>query len=124
VIAVEYRNTGDAPVYNAQARISAVDPFASNDNTAFLGDMKPSESATALFDIRVDSAAVPEEYALDSEVRYRDELGNSQISDTIRVPVQVGAGSGNPYAQPLALLLIIIGITGAGYYVLGMQKKK
>jgi hypothetical protein len=124
VVAVQYRNTGDAPVYNAQARISAVDPFASIDNTAFLGDLKPGASATAMYDISTDRAAIPGEYALDSEVRYRDALDNSQISDTIRVPVQVGESSGNPYALPLAILLIIIGITGAGYYVLGMRKKK
>jgi hypothetical protein len=124
VIAVKYRNTGDATVYNAQARISAVDPFVSNDNTAFLGDMKPGESATAMYDISADRAAVLGEYALDSEVRYRDALDNSQISDTIRVPVQVGESSGNPYALLFAILLIFIGIAGTGYYVLRMRKKK
>ena len=32
---------------------------------------------------------VVKDYALDSEVRYRDSLDNSQISDTVKVPVTV-----------------------------------
>ncbi len=126
VIAVDYRNAGDTTVYNAQARISAVDPFMSSDNTAYLSDLKPGESATARFDISVNSAAMQKEYALDSEVRYRDALGNSQISDTVKVNVQVGArsGSDNPLTNPLVVFLIVAVIIGAGYYVLVMRKKK
>ena len=40
VVTVEYKNTGDTTVYSAQARISAVDPFTSNDDTAYIGDLK------------------------------------------------------------------------------------
>jgi len=43
VIVVQYQNTGGATAYNAQARISAVDPFTSNDDTAFLGTMAPGD---------------------------------------------------------------------------------
>ncbi len=126
VIAVDYRNTGDTTVYNAQARISAVDPFMSSDNTAYLGDLKPGESATARYDILVTSAAIPTDYALDSEVRYRDALDNSQISDTVKVKVQVGPGSGagNLLTNPLVPFLLVAVMIGAGYYVLVMRKKK
>jgi hypothetical protein len=124
-IVVEYRNAGETPIYSAQARISAVDPFTSNDDTAYLGTIQPGEFGTARYEIIVNGAAIPKEYALDSEVRYRDALDNSQISDTLKVRVQVAAGSGseNPLTNPLVILLIAA-IIGAGYYVLVVRKKK
>jgi hypothetical protein len=126
VITVDYRNDGGTTVYQAQARISAVDPFMSNDNTAYLGDLQPGGSATAKYGIRADPAAAPKEYALDSEVRYRDALGNSQVSDTVKVNVLVvpGSGAGNPLTDPLTLCMVAAVIISAGYYVLVMRKKK
>ncbi|MCX6693765.1 MAG: S-layer protein [Methanomicrobiales archaeon] len=119
VITIEYRNTGDAVAYNAQARISAVDPFTSNDDTAFLGDMKPGESALARYEVSVDRDATEKEYALDSEVRYRDALDNNQISDTIKVRVQVAPRTGLDALPggPLILVGLIIVIAVCGYFV-------
>ncbi len=69
VITVRYTNTGGALAYNVQARISAVDPFTSNDDTAFLGTLAPGETRDAAFELSVDKSATLKEYALDSEVR-------------------------------------------------------
>jgi hypothetical protein len=126
VILVAYQNAGDTTVYSAQSRITAVDPFSSGDDTAYLGDLKPGESATARYSIGVSDAAVPKEYLLDSEVRYRDALSNSQISDTLKVRVLVTPGSGtvNPFSSPLVLLLAVAGVIGAGYYVLVRRTMK
>jgi hypothetical protein len=51
IIEVAYQNTGNAPAYEAQARISAVDPFTTNDDNAYLGDLLPGESAVAKFEV-------------------------------------------------------------------------
>ena len=91
VISVEYKNTGDTTVSSAQARISAVDPFTSNDDIAYIGDLKPGESRTVSYVMSVDKSATVKEYGLDSEIRYRDELDNTYISDTMKV------GSDLPY---------------------------
>ena len=125
-IQVEYQNSGTTIAYHSQARLSAVEPFKSSDDTAYLGDLKPGEKATARYQINVDDAAVAKEYTLDTEVRYRDALDNSQVSDTFNVPVQVQAkpASGG-LIQVLAAIgfIALIGI-GAGYYLLVMRKKK
>ena len=126
VIQVDYQNSGTTIAYHSQARLSAVEPFKSSDDTAYLGDLKPGEKATARYQVSVDDAAVAREYTLDTEVRYRDALDNSQVSGTFNVPVQVQAKpvSGG-LMQVLAALgvIVLIGI-GAGYYLLVMRKKK
>lgn len=113
-VTVQYENTGDATVYSAQARISAVDPFTSNDDTAFLGTIAPGEVKEATFEISVDSTATQKEYGLDSEVRYRDALDNSVISDPIKVRIEVVEPS---HAGLYIIIgLIVVGIIGGGYY--------
>jgi len=126
VIEVEYQNTGTTIAYNTQARLSAVEPFKSTDDTAFLGDLKPSETATARYQMSADDAAVVKDYSLDTEVRYRDALDNSQVSDTFNVPVTVQPKpASNGFLQVLpALGIITLICIGAGYYVIVMRKKK
>jgi hypothetical protein len=125
-IALQYQNTGDTIAYHAQARLSAVDPFTSADNNAYLGDLKPGDNATAHFRISTDSGAPVKDYNLDTEVRYRDALDNSQVSDTFKVTVKVAPPSqslGFLGVLSLVILVAAIGI-GAGYYLLVMRKKK
>jgi hypothetical protein len=113
VINVQYTNTGGATAYNVQARISAVDPFTSNDDTAFLGTIAPGETRGATFEISVDKSATIKEYALDSEIRYRDALDNSLISDPMKVQIVVEKENsllGNPFVLAvIAAVVILIG---------------
>jgi hypothetical protein len=126
VIEVEYQNSGTTKAYNAQARLSAVEPFKSTDDTAYLGDMKPGETATARYQMSTDDAAVVNDYTLNTEVRYRDALDNSQVSDTFNVPVRVQSKpASNGFVQALpAIVIIVLICIGAGYYVLVIRKKK
>jgi hypothetical protein len=126
VIQIVYTNTGTRPAYLAQARLSVVEPFKSSDDTAYLGDIRPGENATAHYQVQVDDAATIRNYTLDTEVRYRDALDNSQVSDPFTVAFEVQP---KPPAGGLIQVLGIIGIialigTGAGYYLLVMRKKK
>lgn len=126
VIEVVYENTGTNTAYNAQARLNAVDPFTSTDNGAFLGTLKPGERATARFAIQADSQAAVKTYALDTEIRYRDALDNSQISDMFKTPVQVVAQPQSVsvmQALPVVILIIAV-LIGAGYYLFVVRKKK
>ena len=124
-ITVQYQNTGQIPVYAAQSRISAVSPFSSTDNTAYLGDLKPGETATARYLMAAAGDAAVKEYFLDTERRYRDALDNSQVSDSSKVPVRVVEKPGAGIFDLLPVLGIIVLVAFvAGYYLLVMRKKK
>jgi hypothetical protein len=127
VIRIVYKNTGTRPAYNAQARLSAVEPFKSSDDTAYLGDIKPGENVTAQYQVQVDDAAIIKNYTLDTEVRYRDALDNSQVSDPFRVAIEVqprpSSGGSIQVLGIIGIIVLIVGV-GAGYYLLVMRKKK
>lgn len=123
VITVQYTNNGGATAYNVQARISAVDPFTSNDDTAFLGTLTPGETREAAFEISVDKSATLKEYALDSEVRYRDALDNSLISDPMKVRIVVQKENsllGNPFVLAGSAAAVIL----IGYIVYRQRTKQ
>ena len=126
VIEVEFQNSGTTIAYNAQARLSVVEPFKSMDDTAYLGDLKPNETATARYQMTADDSAEVKDYTLDAEVRYRDALDNSHVSDIINIPVQVQpkpAWYGIMQALPIIGIIVVMCI-GAGYYLLVIRKKK
>ncbi len=125
VIDVTYRNDGGATAYSAEARLSAVDPFSSNDDLAYLGDIAPGESAVARYELSTGSDAVDKTYGLDSEVRYRDALGNSQISDTVKVQLEVVPPDGLAalLKNPLVIAVVLILIIGGAYYTFNQRKK-
>jgi hypothetical protein len=125
VIDVTYQNTGSITANNAEARLSTYSPLSSADALAYLGDIPPGGNVTARYAISADSNAPPGTYPLNTEVRYRDELDNSQVSDTFTANVTVDA---SPPVSPLVQLLEIVGviivIAAAGYYVLVVRKKR
>lgn len=125
VVVIRYTNTGSIPVFAAQARLSAVNPLSGTDDTSYLGDLKPGETATARYTLRADRDAETKVYVLDTEVRYRDALDNTQSSDIFRVPVTVTAQPAYAGASTLLLIVLILLLAGgAGYYLLIMGKKK
>jgi len=120
VITVTFQNTGSATAYKAQARISAVDPFTSNDDTAYLGTMAPGDVRQASYQVSLDSSATVKEYGLDSEVIYQDALNNEITSDPLKVNVRVVPARGviDILGLPGLLTLVVIGILAVlGYFV-------
>ncbi len=126
VITVEYKNTGDTTVYSAQARISAVDPFTSNDDIAYIGDLNPGESKVVSYVMSVDRTATIKQYGLDSEIRYQDALDNTYISDTMQVKVNVTNPTGimTLVSNPIYLSILIAAIIGIIYLVSRYRRKK
>jgi hypothetical protein len=123
---VTFRNTGSVPVRGAQARLYTVDPFTSGDDLSYLGDMAPGETKTARFEVTVDREATAKEYGFDTEIRYRDALDNDQVSDRIKLPVEVVRPSGimAVLGNPFVLILIAIAVIVAMYLILTRRRKE
>jgi hypothetical protein len=126
VISVEYKNTGDTAIYSAQSRVSAVDPFSSSEDIAFIGDLQPGESRVVSYQVSVDRSATIKEYGLDSEIRYRDALDNTYISDIMKVNVNVTTTKGleTIISNPIYLSILAAIIIGIAYVVYHKRSRK
>lgn len=113
IITTTYKNTGNSTVYNAQARISVIDPFSSDDETAFLGNLKPGESAVALFSVQTDAGATIKAYSIDSEIAYTDSGNTAFTSDNIPVTVEVKPDSNTG----LIVMVFLVVVIAAGAYL-------
>jgi hypothetical protein len=125
-ILVEYKNTGNATVLGAQARIVASTPFASTNDISYLGDLGPGQSAVASFSLNVAQGATIKMYGLDSEIRYRDQLDTTYISDIMKVPVDVKMPTGitGIITNPVDLTIIVACIIGAVYVAYRFRRKR
>jgi len=107
--------------------VSMVDPFTSNDDTAYLGDVAPGETKEASFLVTVAGTATPKQYGIDSEIRYRDAFDNQIISDPIKLGLNIAKGTSivdGLLKSPLALAVIAIVILGIGYALYRRNKSR
>ena len=123
---VVYENTGAGTVYSAQARLSTTAPFSSTTDTATLGDLAPGERATALFKVSLDKSATIKDFGLDSEVRYRDAIGNNLISEPLKVQVTVEPREGidRVLSNPIVMSIIGAVVIIVGYYMYTRKRKQ
>jgi len=120
VITATFKNTGDATAYQALARISMVDPFSSNDDSAFLGDMAPGETREGSFLITAEAGATAKVYGIDAEINYRDAVDNKVISDPLKLDLEVVSKKGlidTLLENPLLLAVIAVIIIAIGYFL-------
>ena len=72
----------------------------------------------------MDSEATIKTYGVDTEIRYRDALDNSQITDSMKAEVVVEKRSGlEILTNPIVLTVVVFIIAGAGYFVWSRKKK-
>lgn len=120
---VEVTNNLDETVTDVEARLFADDPLDSDDDEAFAASLEPGESTTMTFALSAESSGVAKTYPVSFDFRYDDADGNSQLSDTTRVPVTVvEAEDTSPLSGvgtvPLVLgVLALVAALGAGLYV-------
>ena len=112
IVEVTYRNTGEETADDATARLSVFKPFSSTDDQAYIGSLAPGEERMVLFKIDVDSDATAKPYSINSEIKYTDLRGETVISESMKIPVNVNP-AGRSYALPGVVALVLIAAGGA-----------
>ena len=115
IIMVSYKNTGEETADDAIARLSVFKPFSSTDDQAYIGSLAPGEERTVLFKIDVDSDATAKPYSINSEIKYTDLRGETVISESMKIPLNVNP-AGRSYALPGVVVLILLAAGGAYIY--------
>ena len=88
-IKVVFTNSDNKVARDAEAQLSAEGPLSLTQNNSFLGTIRPDETATGTFGLKVAGDAIPTTYALDAVIKYTDENGNEYITKKIKVPIVI-----------------------------------
>ncbi|MEF8902819.1 MAG: sialidase [Haloarculaceae archaeon] len=108
---VQVTNNGDEPVSDVSAKLFASSPISVSDDEAFVDAIEPGETETLRFSISAAGSATPKVYPVSLDFQYDEPDGDTKLSDTYRVPVEVtdsGGGGG------ILSLLAGFGVEGAG----------
>jgi sialidase-1 len=109
-LAIRLTNNLDETVTDVEPELFTDDPLSSASDAAFLPELAPGETATVRFEISADGSATAKTQAATIDVRYDDADGDSKLSDTQRVAVEVvePADGRNPLAIGGIALLVLV----------------
>ncbi|WP_224336764.1 COG1361 S-layer family protein [Haloprofundus halobius] len=108
-LVVEVTNERDEPLHEVSAKIFPDGPITADSSEAYVDELAPGESAELVFGVSVGGDALAKTYPVQMDFRYEDRSGDSQLSDTYRLPVEVTEGEGGS----LSLTLVGVGALAA-----------
>lgn len=118
-VTVEVTNNRDSTVRNVNAQAFVDDPLSLGDDEAFVAELEPGESANVTFEISASENANPGTYPLTLDFQYDTADGETKLSDTYDVPIEVrepeSGGflsfvTGSPIGPVLIAVLLAVGI--------------
>lgn len=107
-------NDRERRITDVSAKIFTNAPLSSDDDEAFVASLAPGETRQLAFDVGVGGGALAKTYPLSLEFQFETADGDTRISDTYKVPIDV-TESGGGGGSPLVIVVILVGI-GAGVY--------
>ena len=117
-VEVAVTNNLEEPASDVEARLFANDPLDTGEtDTGYVQSLEPGETTVMRFELTTTgSATVGSTYPISLDFRYDDVDGDSQLTDTYRVPIDVTASEGG--GLPIPIIIIAILIVGTGGLVL------
>ncbi|MFB6251467.1 MAG: COG1361 S-layer family protein [Halobellus sp.] len=111
---VTVTNTRDRVLSDISAKIYMDSPLSSSDDEAFVEELEPGESKTIRFQVSAGGDATAKTYPVKMDFQYDQPDGDTIISDTYQVPIQVTESSGSglpilPIGGGVAVLLAVVG---------------
>jgi hypothetical protein len=110
-------NAGEEPVRNLQLKAFADDPLSLGGDTAFEDALGPGETTELTVDLSAGGDASPKTYSFTVDFQYEDENGESHLSETYAVPIDVTAPAddgGSPLTSPLVIGVGLLGLAVVG----------
>ena len=110
-------NDRDERLTDISAKLFADSPISVSDDEAFIASLDPGESTTIRFGISASGSAMAKSYPVSLDFQYEEPDGDTPISDTYRVPIEVterGGGGGLPLGT-IAVVGLVAVVAIGGY---------
>ncbi|WP_049984290.1 COG1361 S-layer family protein [Halorubrum sp. BV1] len=122
-IDVAVTNNLDEPASDVEARLFADDPLdTGTTDTGYVQSLDPGETTTMTFELTTTASATPgSTYPVSLDFRYDDADGDSQLTDTYRVPIDVTESEEG--GLPLPVIVVALLVVGTGALVLYRRRQ-
>ncbi|WP_241981517.1 COG1361 S-layer family protein [Halorubrum sp. GN11_10-6_MGM] len=100
---------------DVEARLFANDPLDTGDtDTGYVQSLDPGETTTMTLELTTTGSATPgSTYPISLDFRYDDADGDSQLTDTYRIPIDVTESEDGGLPLPLIIVALLVAGTGA-----------
>ena len=111
-------NTRNERLTDISAKLFADSPISVSDDEAFVQGLDPGQSATIRFGISASGGAMAKSYPVSLDFQYEEPDGDTPISDTYRVPLEVTERDGGG-GLPLGTIAVVglVAVVAIGGYV-------
>ncbi|MFT4885478.1 MAG: hypothetical protein ACI8U4_003004, partial [Natronomonas sp.] len=92
-------NNDDETVTDVSAKVFASQPLSMSDDEAFIDELEPGETARIPFRVSAAGNAMEKAYPISIDFQYVDESGETRLTDSYRVPVDVEEQSGGLFGS-------------------------
>lgn len=110
---LEVTNQRNETLSDVSAKLFATDPLSSDDDEAFVGTLDPGESSVVVFSMSAASGALDKQYPVEVDFQYQTADGDTELSDTYKVAVDVEGGGDSDLPRPLLIggvaVLVVLG---------------
>lgn len=120
---LEVTNRREEAVEDVTAKLFADDPVSAEDDEAFVGTLEPGSSATLTFSVAASGDALTKAYPVQVDFQYRTPDGDTRLSDTYTVAVDVESQSGGEVPLPIlaGAGILLVAVLGGILFVLSRR---
>jgi hypothetical protein len=115
LLVLNVTNLTDETIRDISAKVFPESPITANDDTAFIPQLSAGESTEIIFDISLSGTALDKIYPLDLDFQYDTQSGDTLLSDTYQVPVEVNSAvkeerrsTISTFLLPMAILIVVV----------------
>lgn len=118
VLDVTVTNAGDETLSDISAQVFADSPISVADDEDFVSELEPGESENLRFEISAAGTALEKTYPIEMDFQYDESDGDTKLSDTYNVPIEVVEpedSGGLPTSVVLLVLVVLLAVGAIGY---------
>ncbi|MFD1586869.1 hypothetical protein ACFR9U_07730 [Halorientalis brevis] len=103
-------NNRDYTLRNVNAKVFVTEPLSSDDDQAFVSRLGPNETVRLSFDVSASGDASPKTFPLKIDFQYEEPDGETKLSDTYQVGVNVTESDGGLLGDVLSVTAAVMGV--------------
>jgi hypothetical protein len=109
---VTVRNQGSETLSDISANLFAETPITADDDSGFISQLEPGESATLRFSLSASGSALETTYPVSVDFQYDEPDEDTKLSNTYKIAVSVDEGEEGEGGLPLIPIVVtaVIGI--------------